>query len=160
MSTPDFRFEPAQMPANTAELRRDVRDFLDQMKKKGLFKPGPHGWSEGSREFSLALGRRGWIGMTWPKRYGGHERSALERYVVTEELLGASAPATRPAGVRPCHVPQAIVKLSCSFSSGLCVTRWCESCPPAPGSSSTRWCGFTTCSSDRPNRVGSPNRRA
>jgi acyl-CoA dehydrogenase len=30
--------------------------------------------------------------MTWPKRYGGHERSALERLVVTEELLAANAP--------------------------------------------------------------------
>ncbi|HET7159642.1 MAG TPA: acyl-CoA dehydrogenase family protein, partial [Burkholderiales bacterium] len=32
------------------------------------------------------------IGMTWPKAYGGHERSSLERYVVTEELLAAGAP--------------------------------------------------------------------
>ena len=39
-----------------------------------------------------ALGARGWIGMTWPTRYGGHERSALERYVVIEELLAAGAP--------------------------------------------------------------------
>ena len=30
--------------------------------------------------------------MTWPKKYGGHERSALERFVVTEELLAAGAP--------------------------------------------------------------------
>ena len=30
--------------------------------------------------------------MTWPKRYGGHERSYLERFVVTEELLAAAAP--------------------------------------------------------------------
>jgi acyl-CoA dehydrogenase len=30
--------------------------------------------------------------MTWPKRYGGGERSMLERYVVTEELLAAGAP--------------------------------------------------------------------
>ncbi len=30
--------------------------------------------------------------MTWPKRYGGHERSALERYVVLEEMLAAGAP--------------------------------------------------------------------
>jgi alkylation response protein AidB-like acyl-CoA dehydrogenase len=35
---------------------------------------------------------RGWIGMTWPKRYGGHERSSLERYVVLEEMLAAGAP--------------------------------------------------------------------
>jgi hypothetical protein len=30
--------------------------------------------------------------MTWPKRYGGHERSAFERYVVCEEFLAAGAP--------------------------------------------------------------------
>ena len=30
-------------------------------------------------EFSLKLGARGWIGMVWPKAYGGHERTALER---------------------------------------------------------------------------------
>ena len=30
--------------------------------------------------------------MTWPKQHGGHERSALERYVVLEEMLAAGAP--------------------------------------------------------------------
>lgn len=30
--------------------------------------------------------------MTWPKRYGGRERSALERYVILEEMLFAGAP--------------------------------------------------------------------
>ena len=30
--------------------------------------------------------------MTWPKKYGGHERSALERYVMLEEMLAAGAP--------------------------------------------------------------------
>src|SRR4051794_41795138 len=30
--------------------------------------------------------------MTWPRKYGGHERSARERYAVTEELLAAGAP--------------------------------------------------------------------
>jgi alkylation response protein AidB-like acyl-CoA dehydrogenase len=30
--------------------------------------------------------------MTWPKQYGGHERSVLERYVVLEEMLAAGAP--------------------------------------------------------------------
>ena len=30
--------------------------------------------------------------MTWPLKYGGHERSAIERYVVIEELLAAGAP--------------------------------------------------------------------
>ena len=39
------------------------------------------------------MGKKGWIGITWPKQYGGSERSFLDRYVVTEELLGNSAPA-------------------------------------------------------------------
>ena len=30
--------------------------------------------------------------MTWPKKYGGHERSFAERYVVIEEMLVAGAP--------------------------------------------------------------------
>jgi acyl-CoA dehydrogenase len=34
--------------------------------------------SRRSPEFSRRLGARGWIGMTWPKRYGGGERSMLD----------------------------------------------------------------------------------
>ena len=47
---------------------------------------------EFNRDFSRAMGKRGWIGMTWPKQYGGHERSSFERYVVIEEMLVAGAP--------------------------------------------------------------------
>lgn len=45
-----------------------------------------------SREFSLELGARGWLGMTWPREWGGHERSALERFVVFEALISHGAP--------------------------------------------------------------------
>ena len=51
------------------------------------------GWINGySREFSRELGRRGWIGMTWPVADGGHGRSPVERFVVTEALIKAGAP--------------------------------------------------------------------
>src|SRR3954451_16776970 len=43
-------------------------------------------------EFARELGDRGWLGMTWPAEYGGHERSPLERFVVFEQLIGAGAP--------------------------------------------------------------------
>ena len=33
--------------------------------------------------------------MTFPREYGGHARSALERYVVSEELLAAGAPVVK-----------------------------------------------------------------
>ena len=42
--------------------------------------------------FSRKCGERGYLGMTWPKEYGGHERSALERYVAIEEMLAVGAP--------------------------------------------------------------------
>src|SRR5438445_5521896 len=43
-------------------------------------------------EFAKELGRRGWLGMTWPVEEGGHGRSPLERFVVTETLIGSGAP--------------------------------------------------------------------
>ncbi|MGZ4726240.1 MAG: acyl-CoA dehydrogenase family protein [Acidimicrobiales bacterium] len=45
-----------------------------------------------SREFSLELAERGWLGMTWPVDEGGHGRSALERFVVFEALISTGAP--------------------------------------------------------------------
>ena len=92
MSHRDLRFEPVQLPFDAQALRQEVRDFLAKMQRDGIYKVGPAGWAEVNRPFCLALGKRGWLGMTWPKRYGGHARSELERYVVTEELLANAAP--------------------------------------------------------------------
>jgi alkylation response protein AidB-like acyl-CoA dehydrogenase len=58
-----------------------------------MFEPRCDSWLAGfSPELSRALGERGWIGMTWSKEYGGHDRTSLERFVVLEELLAAGAP--------------------------------------------------------------------
>ncbi|HTO01380.1 MAG TPA: acyl-CoA dehydrogenase family protein [Microthrixaceae bacterium] len=45
-----------------------------------------------SREFSLALGERGWLGMTWPESLGGGGRPPIERLIVFEALISAGAP--------------------------------------------------------------------
>ncbi len=45
-----------------------------------------------SREFSLELAARGWLGMTWPTEWGGHGRSPIERFVVVEALIAEGAP--------------------------------------------------------------------
>lgn len=74
------------------ELRAEVRAFLaEELKGYGPYERA-QSWMGFDREFSRKLGRKGWLGMTLPKAYGGHERSALERYVVVEELLAAGAP--------------------------------------------------------------------
>lgn len=74
-------------------MRTRVRDFIRREIDAGTFEPGlGPGLNRHSPEFSLKCGAEGFIGMTWPKAYGGHERSFLERYVVTEELLAVGAP--------------------------------------------------------------------
>lgn len=77
----------------TAGLREEVRAFLEDQRSAGRFVSQCDSWFVGWDEsFSHALGARGWIGMTIPQRFGGHGRTTLERYVVTEELLAAGAP--------------------------------------------------------------------
>jgi len=87
-----FQFTPYDLSAEAQSLRGDVRAFLAETLAGKPAVERAQSWSGGSREFSLKLGARGWIGMTWPKKYGGHERSYAERYVVIEELLVAGAP--------------------------------------------------------------------
>lgn len=45
-----------------------------------------------SREFSRTMADLGWLGMTWPTEWGGHGRSALERFAVVEALIASGAP--------------------------------------------------------------------
>lgn len=87
-----FHFETVEVPPEAERLRAEVRDFLAAERSSGSFEPVKNSWFTFDLDFSRKCGERGYIGMTWPKRYGGHERSALERYVVVEELLAGGAP--------------------------------------------------------------------
>ncbi|HEY5337338.1 MAG TPA: acyl-CoA dehydrogenase family protein [Rhizomicrobium sp.] len=87
-----FEFIPYDLPPEADALRKEVRVFLQEQLKDMPSRKRALSWSGYGTEFSKALGARGWIGMTWPKKYGGHERSYAERYVVLEELLAAGAP--------------------------------------------------------------------
>jgi alkylation response protein AidB-like acyl-CoA dehydrogenase len=84
----DFRLTPEQ-----EAFRREVEEFLARELPAERRTVREDGWITGfSREFSRKLGARGWIGLTWPRRYGGQERSPLDRLVLTETLLRAGAP--------------------------------------------------------------------
>lgn len=126
-----FQFEPITLPSSAAHLREQVREFL---REQDFGLPNSDFNVGASRAFSRKLGEQGWIGMTWPAAYGGGDRSFLERYVVTEELLAAGAPvgahwiADRQSGPlllkfgteaqRQEFLP-AIVKGECFFSIGM-----------------------------------------
>ena len=76
-----------------AALRLQVRDFLADELARGSYVPRCDAWLAGwDEDFSRRLADRGWVGMTLPEEYGGHGRTTLERYAVTEELLAAGAP--------------------------------------------------------------------
>ena len=88
-----IHFDQVRLPEAAQALRREVRAFLADEIAAGTFDPR-RGVSSAvfHAELSRRIGARGWIGMTWPRRYGGGERSFLDRYVVTEELRVANAP--------------------------------------------------------------------
>ena len=72
-------------------FRARIRDFL--AREVSAETALEDGWITGfSPEFSRKLGAQGWIGLTWPRQYGGQEKSYLDRVILTEELLRAGAP--------------------------------------------------------------------
>jgi alkylation response protein AidB-like acyl-CoA dehydrogenase len=84
-------FTELELPASTRVLRAEVRAFLQEEMAAGRIHPRL-GHTEFDAGFTRRVAARGWIGMTWPKRYGGQERSYLDRFVVTEEMLAVAAP--------------------------------------------------------------------
>lgn len=88
LQLPTVQFTEAQ-----EQFRLEVRTFLQEAIAKGQFVPKCDSWLSGDDPaFSKLIGEKGWIGMTWPKKYGGQERSTIDRYILTEEFLAAGAP--------------------------------------------------------------------
>src|SRR6266700_698829 len=93
LMTTELHFDQVRLPPECDALRREVRAFLAEEIAAGTFDPHRAVPDDlHSPELSRKVGAKGWIGMTWPKKYGGHERSFLERYVVIEEMLAHRAP--------------------------------------------------------------------
>lgn len=62
----------------------DVLDPADFAQDSWLIHP--------SREFSRALGERGWLGLTWPVEFGGGGRPPIERLMIFEALIAMGTP--------------------------------------------------------------------
>ncbi|MEE8172915.1 MAG: acyl-CoA dehydrogenase family protein [Alphaproteobacteria bacterium] len=92
LSANNLRFPPPSLPKHAQKLRAEVRAFLAESWAAEAWRPNSDFGTGFSPAFSRKIADKGWIGMSWPKKYGGRERSMLERYVVTEELLAAGAP--------------------------------------------------------------------
>ena len=84
--------------AFTAEeeaFREEVRRFLaghplERYPLDGM--DAGYGSGAHSRAFMAELGRQGWLAMTWPRAFGGRERSLFFKLVLFEELARVNAP--------------------------------------------------------------------
>ena len=87
-----FQLPTVQFTEQQQQFRLEVRSFLQAELEKGTFVSKCDSWLSGADPaFSKRIGEKGWIGMTWPKKYGGQERSTIDRYIVTEEFLAIGA---------------------------------------------------------------------
>ncbi|MEL7158767.1 MAG: acyl-CoA dehydrogenase family protein [Actinomycetota bacterium] len=87
-----MKFVPTELTPAERELQAEVRQFLADELPPGSYKRALGMGAGKDQEFSKKLAARGWVGMALPKRYGGHDRTAVDRFVVVEELLSHGAP--------------------------------------------------------------------
>ncbi|MFT3928358.1 MAG: acyl-CoA dehydrogenase family protein [Myxococcales bacterium] len=87
-----LRFAHAELPPSCHRVREEIRAFLREHLPERSAAQRALSWTAFDAAFSRKLGGHGFLGMTFPEAYGGRGMSALERYVVIEELLAAGAP--------------------------------------------------------------------
>src|SRR5947199_18362 len=76
-------------------FRKEVRDWLAKnwtADKRAAHRARPFKDRGYDAEFSRLLSRDGWIGLGWPKEFGGQERSPSEQIAFIEEISRAEAP--------------------------------------------------------------------
>jgi len=86
----DFRFSEKE-----EALRAEVRQFCQKEPPESFsceIEDEGYGFGGWSRAFTRRLGEKGWLGIAWPKEYGGLGRSVMERFVAAEELAYHRAP--------------------------------------------------------------------
>ena len=77
------------------DFRGKVRGWLTENwsgERKAAFDAMPFSKREFDPEFALDIGRTGWIGLGWPKEFGGQARSPLEQIAFIETMEHAEAP--------------------------------------------------------------------
>lgn len=84
-------FLPPVLTEAEETLRHEVREFLVEAMPPDV-RPGLGMAARHDPAFSRRLAARGWVGMALPPEYGGRGRSAVDRFVISEELLSAGAP--------------------------------------------------------------------
>jgi alkylation response protein AidB-like acyl-CoA dehydrogenase len=91
----DFRFTPDE-----EQFLKEVQAFLDGVLPADWLGVDPDGHNEQADEelhqFDLKIRRelaaRGWLGLQWPRQYGGQEAPMMKRFILEQELIYRGAP--------------------------------------------------------------------
>ena len=87
-----MRFTPTELTGPELDLQAEVREFLAAELPPGTHEPCLGMAADHDREFSAKMASRGWVGMALPSRWGGSDRTAVQRFIVVEEMLRWGAP--------------------------------------------------------------------
>jgi hypothetical protein len=88
----DFDFSPEQR-----DFQAEVEAFLDAHDDPDVFDLTRENMAQivdtpKRRAFMRELGQKGWLGLTWPKEYGGSEGEGVYEYLLNEALAGRGGP--------------------------------------------------------------------
>ena len=88
----DFEFSPEQRA-----FADQVEQFLDEHDDPEVFDLTRENMAQivdtpKRRAFMREMGERGWLGLTWPKEYGGSEGEGVYEYLLNEALAGRGGP--------------------------------------------------------------------
>ena len=76
-------------------LRQELRAYYEKLLtpeiRHALHVEG-HGVGQTMREMVRQMGADGWLGIGWPKEYGGQGRSQIEQFIFFDESMAAGAP--------------------------------------------------------------------
>jgi 3-oxocholest-4-en-26-oyl-CoA dehydrogenase alpha subunit len=88
----DFDFSPEQR-----DFATEVEQYLDDHDDPEVFDVTRENMAQivdtpKRRAFMKSLGEHGWLGLTWPKEYGGSEGEGVYEFILNEALAGRGGP--------------------------------------------------------------------
>ena len=86
-----------ELTKNQQKLKDELKEYFSTLLNKQLLSEmsDPQFFEGGGPEFKKALkimGQDGWIGLSWPKEFGGKEFTPIEQYIFVEEIMRTGFP--------------------------------------------------------------------
>ena len=86
-----------ELTKNQQKLKDELKEYFSALLNKELSSEmsDPQFFEGGGPEFKKALkimGQDGWIGLSWPKEFGGKEFTPIEQYIFVEEIMRTGFP--------------------------------------------------------------------